>query len=68
MGEIQPRWIAVGVVLVCLGFALKTLALIDAITLGSDEIYSLGMRFQAKIWIDSPCFGKTANLLCSVRR
>ena len=37
-------WVAV--VLVCGAFALKVLGLIDATTLGSDELYTVGKSFQ----------------------
>ncbi len=43
----QPFLIAAVVALVCLAFALKALALIDATTLWSDELYSVGKSFQA---------------------
>ena len=35
------------VVVVCAGFGLKALWLIDATTLWSDELYSVGKSFQA---------------------
>ena len=35
------------VVVVCAGFALKSLCLIDATALWSDELYSVGKSFQA---------------------
>ena len=40
------RWVAMAVVLVCLAFALKALLLIDATSLWSDELYSVGKSFQ----------------------
>ena len=39
--------IVLGVALVCAGFALKALWLIDATALWSDELYSVGKSFQA---------------------
>ena len=39
------RWV-VSVGLVCLAFALKALLLIDATSLWSDELYSVGKSFQ----------------------
>ena len=41
------RWVAMAVVLVCLAFALKALLLIDATSLWSDELYSVGKSFQS---------------------
>jgi hypothetical protein len=40
------RWVVVSVALVCLAFALKALLLIDATSLWSDELYSVGKSFQ----------------------
>ena len=39
------RWVAMAVVLVCLAFVLKALLLIDATSLWSDELYSVGKSF-----------------------
>ena len=41
------RWVVVSVGLVCLAFALKALLLIDATSLWSDELYSVGKSFQS---------------------
>ena len=40
------RWIETAVVLVCAAFALRSLGLIDATSLWSDELYSVGKSFQ----------------------
>ncbi len=40
------RWIETAVVLVCAAFALRILGLIDATSLWSDELYSVGKSFQ----------------------
>ena len=42
----RVRWAAALVALVCAAFAFKALALIDATTLWSDELYSVGKSFQ----------------------
>ena len=48
-------WVAV--VLVCGAFALKVLGLIDAISLWSDELYTVGKSFQ-------PDYGALLAMLC----
>jgi len=52
------RWIAMAVVLVCAAFALRSLGLIDATSLWTDELYSVGKSFQ-------PSYG---NLLIQLRQ
>ena len=42
----RQAWISLAVVGICLGFALKALGLIEATTLWSDELYSVGKSFQ----------------------
>ena len=44
--SVSQRWALLGVGLVCLAFALKALLLIDATSLWSDELYSVGKSFQ----------------------
>ena len=40
-------WILLFVAVVCTGFALQALLLIDATALWTDELYSVGKSFQA---------------------
>ena len=40
-------WVLLFVVVVCTGFALKALLLIDATALWTDELYSVGKSFQS---------------------
>jgi hypothetical protein len=42
----RQAWISLAVGGLCLGFALKALGLIEATTLWSDELYSVGKSFQ----------------------
>ena len=44
--SVSQRRALLGVGLVCLAFALKALLLIDATSLWSDELYSVGKSFQ----------------------
>ena len=44
--RVSRRWALLAVGLVCLAFALKALLLIDATSLWSDELYSVGKSFQ----------------------
>ena len=44
--SVSRRWALLGVGVVCLAFALKALLLIDATSLWSDELYSVGKSFQ----------------------
>ena len=50
------RWVAMAVVLVCLAFVFKASLLIDATSLWSDELYSVGKSFQ-------PDFGASLGML-----
>ena len=47
MNRSRSAWILLVVAVVCAGFALKALWLIDATALWSDELYSVGKSFQA---------------------
>ena len=47
MNRSRSEWILLVVAVVCAGFALKALWLIDATALWSDELYSVGKSFQA---------------------
>ena len=47
MNRSRSAWILLVVAVVCAGFALKALLLIDATALWSDELYSVGKSFQA---------------------
>ena len=47
MNRSRSAWILLVVAVVCSGFALKALWLIDATALWSDELYSVGKSFQA---------------------
>ena len=47
MNRSRSAWILLFVAVVCAGFALKALWLIDATALWSDELYSVGKSFQA---------------------
>jgi uncharacterized membrane protein len=47
MNRPRSAWTLLVVAVVCAGFALKALWLIDATALWSDELYSVGKSFQA---------------------
>ena len=47
MNQSRSAWILLVLAVVCTCFALKALLLIDATSLWSDELYSVGKSFQA---------------------